>query len=241
MKYIPEHRYQGNLYTNGGEFVYLNSSLPYVGSYHALSTGKFFTGATPYIDSSEEIVRQGSVDTAEANYYAKSNLNPTIVVGDIVDLDTSIFPQELILENSLQRTSNYLTFFNVDPNITYLTPVSYTPQPTTEDYQNGSFIRYMLYNFIDKIYLEVDKSTYENISKQSPSWDYEKYSAFKLPWKITGTQEDILKTNSQVLLVTSQQNHLPDLELYLVDLLKFSNIVLPKQEFTYTVTYNSLS
>ena len=52
MPYIPEHRFQGDLYSNLGEFVILETNQPYEGSYHKLSSGKYFTGATPYITGS---------------------------------------------------------------------------------------------------------------------------------------------------------------------------------------------
>lgn len=47
MTYIPKNKVKSNLYTQGGEFVYVSTQEPYVGSYHELYNGKFFTGATP--------------------------------------------------------------------------------------------------------------------------------------------------------------------------------------------------
>jgi hypothetical protein len=242
MKYIPEHRYLGNLYTNGGDFVFLSNGQPYRGSYHTLSTGRHFTGNTPYNDSSEEIVSiTDQVDAQTAAYLSQNGLvNPPIVIGDIADIDFSSFPKNMILENSLERNSNYFNYFQVNTNQTQEVPVSYTPEITPQDYENGSFIRYILYDIVNKNYLEVDKSTYNDISQRNPSWDYEKYKAFKLPWRITGTEEEIKITNSKMILVTAQANKVPNLELYLIDLTKFSNLKLPPQEFTYTVTYNSI-
>ena len=47
MAYIPKNKIKSNLYTQGGEFVYVSTQEPYIGDYHELFNGKFFTGATP--------------------------------------------------------------------------------------------------------------------------------------------------------------------------------------------------
>jgi len=242
MRYIPEHRYLGNLYTNGGEFVFLANGQPYRGSYHTLSTGRHFTGNTPYNDSSEEIVSiSNQVDAQTASFLSQNGLtNPPIVIGDIADIDSNVFPGNMIFENSLERNSNYFNYFQVNTSQTKNIPISYIPELTPQDYENGSFIRYILFDIVNQTYLEVHKSTYNNILQRNPSWDYERYTAFKLPWRITGTEEEIVSTNSKVIFVTTQANKVPNLELYLIDLTKFSNLDLPPKEFTYTVTYNSI-
>jgi len=56
MAYIPQNKIQTNLYTSGGEFKYLNSTLIYVGAYHKLYNGKYFTGATPNFPDKREIL-----------------------------------------------------------------------------------------------------------------------------------------------------------------------------------------
>jgi len=44
--YIPKSRIKPNLYTSGGEYMVLATSIEYVGYYHSLYTGEFFTGKT---------------------------------------------------------------------------------------------------------------------------------------------------------------------------------------------------
>jgi hypothetical protein len=56
MAYIPKNKIQTNLYTSGGEFVYLDSSLDYVGPYYKLYNGTYFTGETPNISNKKEII-----------------------------------------------------------------------------------------------------------------------------------------------------------------------------------------
>lgn len=55
MAYIPQNKIQTNLYTKGNEFTYLNSSNQYIGYYHKLYNGKYFTGATPNFSDKVEI------------------------------------------------------------------------------------------------------------------------------------------------------------------------------------------
>jgi hypothetical protein len=55
MTYIPKNKVKSNLYTQGGEFVYVSTQESYVGSYHELYNGKFFTGATPNSLNIEEL------------------------------------------------------------------------------------------------------------------------------------------------------------------------------------------
>jgi len=56
MTYIPKNKIQTNLYTSGGEFVYLDSSLDYVGPYYKLYNGTYFTGETPNVSDKKEII-----------------------------------------------------------------------------------------------------------------------------------------------------------------------------------------
>ena len=46
--YIPKSRIKTNLYTPGNEFVISSDGTNYVGHYHSLWTGKFFTGKNQF-------------------------------------------------------------------------------------------------------------------------------------------------------------------------------------------------
>ena len=233
MPYIPEHRFQGNLYTNGGEYSILSSGKEYQGFYYKVSTGKFFTGKTPYNNITQELIPFISIDTSNIN-----NLNPPRTIGDIIEIDPIKFPY--FGYKSLELTSTYINTFNINANQSFITPIPFSPLPTPEDYTNGTFIRYILYNTVTKNYIEVDQNTCNNISSQNPSWNYFPYIAFTLPWKISGTKEEILKTNSKMVYVISQENNLPSLSLYLVNLYEFSKLDSSNEPFTYTITYQNM-
>jgi hypothetical protein len=53
--YIPKNKVQTNLYTSGGEFIYLSTKTPYTGNYYKLYNGKYFTGKTPDDPNPREI------------------------------------------------------------------------------------------------------------------------------------------------------------------------------------------
>ena len=221
MPYIPEHRFQGNLYTNGEEFVILNSNTFYQGQYHKLSSGKYFTGATPYINGSQELVLFSNTSQQSSN-----NSQPVLTLGG------SGYPNRNI-------TENYFRLFGVNKNLVYKIPQPFSPSPTPEDYTNGTFIRYILFNTVTKNYLEVDQNTYNNIRKKNPEWDYFNYQAFILPWRISGTKEEIPKTNTKMIVAVSRDNNLPSLSSYIVDLCEYSKIKPEEEPFTYTITYQA--
>jgi hypothetical protein len=60
MTYIPKNKVKSNLYTQGGEFMYASTKELYIGNYHELSTGKFFTGATPNSLNKQELLLKTS-------------------------------------------------------------------------------------------------------------------------------------------------------------------------------------
>ena len=222
MPYIPEHRFQGDLYSNLGEFVILETNQPYEGSYHKLSSGKYFTGATPYINITQELV-----PAAQASPLSTLNGNPVLTLGGLG------YPNRA-------NTENYFRLFNVNKDLVYFIPQPQNPILSPQDYTNGTFIRYLLYNTVTKNYLEVDQNTYDNIKKKNPEWDYFNYQSFTLPWKISGTKEEILQTNTKMIVVVSSNNNLPSLSSYLVDLYEYSKIKPTKDIFTYSITYQNM-
>jgi hypothetical protein len=60
MAYIPKNKIKTNLYTVGGEFVYKSNGFVYIGNYHKLYDGKFFTGSTPNEPNKQELIKLAS-------------------------------------------------------------------------------------------------------------------------------------------------------------------------------------
>ena len=223
MPYIPEHRFVGNLYTSGNEFIILKNKTPYQGNYHKLSSGKYFTESTPYVNITQEII-----PIELSSPLSLSDNQSFLTLGGLG------YPNHNI-------TENYFRLFGVNKDLVYIIPQSFLPTPTPEDYTNSTFIRYLLYNTVTKNYLEIDQNTYDNIKKKNPEWDYFNYQAFILPWRISGTKKEIIKTNTKMIVAVSRNNNLPSLSSYLVDLCEYSQVD-PEEElpFTYTITYQNM-
>ena len=45
--YFPKSQITTDLYTNGKEFIYINSNTEYIGFYFKTSNGKYYTGKNP--------------------------------------------------------------------------------------------------------------------------------------------------------------------------------------------------
>ncbi len=219
MPYIPEHRFQGDLYANSGEFVILETNVPYQGFYHKLSSGKFFSGATPYSNVSQELIPLA--DTSPSSFL---NNQPVLTLGG------RGYPNKNI-------TEEYFKLFKVNKELVYKIPQSFSPIPTDEDYAKGTFIRYFLYNTVTKNYLEVTQDTYDSIKKKNPEWDYFNYQALIVPWRISGTKKQIIKTNTRMIEVIGKNSNLSS---YLVDLCEYSKVKPTKDIFTYSITYQNM-
>ena len=113
--YFPKSQITTNQYTNGGEYVYAVSKLPYIGYYFKVSTGKYYTGKTPDDRPNEELLFIAAQD-----YPENPQISSQIIIDPIYDY----------LTNSNSSNPPVL--------IPYYSPVL----PTTQDYQNGEFQRY---------------------------------------------------------------------------------------------------
>ena len=78
MAYVPKNKVKSNLYTQGGEFVYAVTQEPYIGNYHELSTGKFFTGTTPNSLNKQELLLKTSDNKSNFTNSTPTNYNPLL-------------------------------------------------------------------------------------------------------------------------------------------------------------------
>jgi hypothetical protein len=192
MPYYPKSQITANLYTNGGEFVYINTFNVYVGYYWKNSKGKFFTGKTPQDLPSKELT------------VYKDPINETF---NTQDSPSPVFK------------TNYLTTYDVLKKIdsfqvTYLP--TYSPNiPTLLDYQIGEFRRYFCKKTNEIIYLEINKDTYDKLIKKDPTILYQLYQPFNLPWQISGDKTQIFTINKNITESTSKNLKLPMLSEYL--------------------------
>ena len=166
MAYYPQSQITTNLYTNGGEFFYLNTKLPYSGYYYKLSTGKFYTGRTPQELPSLELIQNPSwaspnvvntLDNSPALFSYSSNGET-----QYESYPSSFFYQE------------YPKYAPTSRILPYYSPVL----PTQQDYQIGEFRRYFCKKTNEIIYLEISKETYDKLLAKDPKTLFELYIPF---------------------------------------------------------------
>ncbi len=193
--YYPKSQIKTNLYTNGDEFVFLSNKQPYTGYYFKTSTGQYFTGRTPDDRPNIEI----TFNLALAENLIPTNQSDYSV---LINTDTS----DIISYNNLIKSTPIL-----------ISPSYNTPAPTEQDYQIGEFRRYFCKKGNEILYLEINKETFDKLIAKDPQYQFSLYQPFNLPWKLTGTQEEVEKTNRNIVALTSQRLRLPEFGRYLKD------------------------
>lgn len=93
---------------------------------------------------------------------------------------------------------------------------TFSPEPDDSDYGRGYITRYFIQsvNDVHSPVYEVSQFTYNRIN------DNPFYITQTLNWRITGTKEDIKKSNSTSVKLASV--NIPNLKLYLLNYLQFS-------------------
>jgi len=72
MAYVPKNKIQTNLYTPGQEYTYVNQPKSfYVGYYHKLYNGKYYTGRTPNDTNVKELTQINKTASGEDPGYEK--------------------------------------------------------------------------------------------------------------------------------------------------------------------------
>ena len=185
MPYFPQFQVKTNLFSNG-EFALVGNQEIYYGPYWKTSTGKYFTGKTPQDLPTREIIPIAQSPVATDDIESTPSL-------DGIDYN-----------NILITTQPYSNIPQYNPT-----------QPTQQDYQNGEFTRYFCKKTNELIYIEIDQSQYDRLISKNPDILWQLYSPFNLPWQITGNQEQVARTNKNIVELTSQRLRLPKFGDYL--------------------------
>ena len=197
--YIPKNKIKTNLYTRGLEYEYLSNKEEYVGYYHKLYNGKFYTGKTPNDKPVYELVIitsptpqwESTPITGEGTYtsYA-SNFDGEVVPGqtqDMVGVD---------IYNALQE---------VDMTKVLINPTPFYPKPTQEDYNLGVFTRYFCVKANETIYYEINKDDFEALRDKKKTYTHALYTPFKLLWTISGDEKEVERTNYNMVLIKERR------------------------------------
>ena len=196
--YYPPNQIRPNLLANTGEFVFASNTLPFSGSYHQLSNGRYYTGAL-HSNDSVEIIPISSI-TQPSSISNDPRVNATLVVVDDTNTTNSVYSR-LTNQDTLVKEA----------------PTNLQNLPTEQDYQIGEFTRYFAKKINQDSYLEFTKDLYDRLISKDPSIYYEQYIAFKMPWRLTGNKEQTYKVNRNLTVLVSQQFQLPRFGRYLKD------------------------
>ena len=195
MPYYPKSQVKTNLNASLGEYLILSTGEPYQGPYWKNSKNEYFTGNTP-----SDIPFQKLTPTFDPVNEFISPV-PENSISEVVTTDVGYIVSRGI---SLGDTFNYQALPNYISN-----------PPTQQDYQNGEFRRYFCKKANEIFYLEIDKSTYDNLVSKNPQYLWQLYLPFNLPWQITGDKEQVARTNKNIVDLTSQRLRLSKFGDYL--------------------------
>lgn len=187
--YYPLSQIQTNLYTNNG-FTIKSTGELYSGFYWKNSSGQYFTGKTPQDTPVQELAI--AISTPGGNNPGTNNEN-----------NSSTYLEYLTLSNNVPE---YNTLLNIDPTIIVSIP-RYSPTlPTSQDYQNGEFVRYFCKKSNEVIYIEINQETYNLLLNKDPRVLWQLYIPFNIPWQITGDKQTVAKTNKNIVELTIFKN-----------------------------------
>jgi len=212
--YYPKSQIKTNLYTYGDEYVITLTQAAYTGYYFLTSTGQAFTGRTPDDRPNQELTKVDPVTKNEGG-----------PLGTLKNSSSPIFSahnplaSDIINEADILSSLDYaqITNTNIFNPSKVLIPYYIAPVPTEQDYQNGEFRRYFCKKTNEILYLEINKDTYDKLIVKDIQYLYSLYEPFNLPWKLTGTKEEVEKVNRNIVELTSKRLQLPQLGRYLKD------------------------
>lgn len=192
MPYYPKSKIQTNLFSNG-EFLRSSDASTYIGPYYKLSDGTKYVGIDPqslrYPDELLDLIPPDSIITSEIF----TQLQPSTLETSFLDtysliIKTTPTPQKI--------------------------PTPFYPQPTNQDYTTGYFNRYFAKQINAPIFIEINQSTYQNLSENNSEYLWQLYNVTSIPWQISGNIENIYKTNKN-LVKLAEKNNFKGLEFYL--------------------------
>lgn len=183
--YYPKSQIIENLYTSGGEYMVQSTNKEYQGYYYKVSNNERYTGKNPDNPPNNLLVP------------ISQNIN---YGGDEINFDTKKGTFWSPSYKFLQKQQG------IDIGKAPQSPRQSKPSPTEEDYNNGLFNRYFLYNFTTKNTIEVNLRTYRQYVDNSPLVQYDKYTPLQITWALTGNIESVIRSNRSSVQIEEQQS-----------------------------------
>jgi hypothetical protein len=146
----------------------LPNGKEYTGFYYTTFDGKSFTGANP----------------------TPTSIPLTTIIIKDINANPDIKTNQVIEYNGLNQT--------IDVNL--VDPTPFTPRPTEADYKVGRITRYIARQKGGTQFrvMEIDKSTFDNLTKQRGDLNYSVWRAISIQWQISGPLNDELVNGIKV-------------------------------------------
>jgi hypothetical protein len=222
MSYFPLHYITTNQYTSGGEFMYKSSQIEYTGYYWKTGNGKFYSGQTPQSPNIVEIVPIIPINFG--TFEETPKYTEKIRLANIGDgpLDYFTVVADLPIEENI--ISSYANLKKIPQNnLTTKYLPQYNPSPpTSQDYQNGEFIRYFAKKTNELQYIEINQQTYDLLRQKNPTIEWTLYLPLTLSWQLTGDIKQVQQVNRNITGAKIQSLKLYKFDEYLkFDFLKY--------------------
>jgi len=220
MPYYPKSQIKTNLYTEGGKYTLDPSTdTPYIGYFYETSTGQKFTGKTPEDGPNLSLFPQRISPNLPPPSSQPNSLPET---ADAISLLNSAPPDKPYPNTIDTKTYNILVNNNNSFQERELPQYS-PPIITTEDYSKGFTYRFFAKRRNELKFIEINKSTYDKFSTNSPGTAFDLYSVISIKWALTGDVNSIYKQNkSMVELKTKQQKWYGFVEYFKDNFTKYS-------------------
>lgn len=191
MRYYPKSQITSNLYTDGSEFIILNSNQPYTGPYFKVSNGEIYTGKNPN-------------DIPSLQLIPITPLPPDNIDGDFPPND--IIPLNKLYENYPDTPDFNLTYsLNSIVNNRSLPSPLQTP-PTQQDKDLGVFSRYFCKKNNENIYIEIDKEQFIKFQNKDQTVAWDLYTPKQLLWQIKGDKTQTYNANKNNVSLIEQRD-----------------------------------
>lgn len=156
-----------------------------------------------------------------------TGIDPT--KGSSIPLNTTTPPNSGFISDTVESYKQLNS--SVDTNL--IDPIPFTPKPTEADYKVGRITRYIARQKGGTQFrvMEIDKTTFDNLTKQRDNLNYSVWRAISIQWQISGPLNDelvngikvrpgIIDTNEKIL--NQAEKNFIGIKQYLSNLTQFA-------------------
>lgn len=196
--YFPKSQITTDLYTNGKEFIYINSNTEYIGFYFKTSDGKYYTGKNPNDPPVQELIIPINSKVEDAEEGAAGSYTDEAILYLVPD----VYAKAQNMGNN-----------DIPPK----PPTQYNNLPTKENYELGEYQRYFASKQNEIKYIEISLEEYKQFQNEEKTVDYSMYYTFPFPWLISGKRNEVYNINKKTIQRIQTQFSLQGFTSYFKD------------------------